>query len=305
MTSEFRFACPTCGSSMLQEDGTSQICQDGDHRFRKVDGIWRFLPEEREKTLARFVGEYETVRRAEGRGSQDPAFYRQLPATDPSYRRAGEWLERAHSFRVLLNHVLDPLGESTPLQIVDVGAGNGWLSYQMARRGHCAVAIDLSLSEEDGLGAHVHYDAAFTSIQAEFDNMPLMDGQADLVLFNASFHYSEGALKTAAEAWRIVRSGGRMILIDTPIYHDRKSGEQMIQERQRTFRVLFGFPSDGLESEHFLTYERVAEISQALETPAVFLWPVPSWRRLVRRGRVWLRRQREPAQFPILIWQKQ
>lgn len=304
MALEFQFACTVCGARMRMADATSQICLEGGHRFRKVDGVWRFLPAERTAALDRFIREYETVRTAEGRGTVDPAFYRQLPVTSPSYHRAGEWLERARSFQSLLKVVIAPLEGSGPLRVLDLGSGNGWLSHQLAKRGHCVAAVDLSLSDLDGLGTHSHYDTAFTPVQAEFDLLPFSDNQADLALFNASFHYSEAALETAAEAWRVTRRGGRLVIVDSPVYHERSSGDQMVQERQDDFRVRYGFPSDALRSEHFLTYERVAQISDGLGAPAQVVWPLPRWRRAVRRGRVWLRRQREPAQFPILIWQK-
>ena len=45
--------------------------------------------------LAQFAREYQTVRRAEGWGSADGAYYRSLPYTDLTRRFPGIWRIRA------------------------------------------------------------------------------------------------------------------------------------------------------------------------------------------------------------------
>ena len=40
-----------------------------------------------------------------------------------------------------------------PLHLVDLGVGNGWLSYRAALAGHRATAIDIREDDVDGLGA--------------------------------------------------------------------------------------------------------------------------------------------------------
>ena len=73
-----------------------------------------------------------------------------------------------------MERCLSPAEErlARPLRLLDLGAGNGWLSYHLARRGHEAAAVDLTVNDFDGLGAHVHFDAPFTPVQAEFDHLP-------------------------------------------------------------------------------------------------------------------------------------
>jgi predicted RNA methylase len=44
-----------------------------------------------------------------------------------------------------------------PLRIADLGAGNCWLSYRLALRGHLPIAIDIQGDPLDGLGAGLHY----------------------------------------------------------------------------------------------------------------------------------------------------
>ena len=76
---DFVFACPVCRGELEELGADSLHCSVDDLTFGFEAGIWRFLPPERATALAQFRQEYETVRRSEGRGSDDPAFYRALP----------------------------------------------------------------------------------------------------------------------------------------------------------------------------------------------------------------------------------
>jgi SAM-dependent methyltransferase len=281
-------------------------CPDDGLSFKRVDNIWRCLLPEREPIFTRFVQEYETVRRGEDRGSDDPAYYRALPFADLSGRMTVDWHIRAQSFSTFLEKILMPLEieKGSPLKILDLGSGNGWLSYQLARRGHDVAAVDLATNRCDGLGAHAMYGVDFLPIQAEFDRLPLSDDQADIVVFNASLHYATNYVITLLEAWRVTAPGGLVAVVDTAVYHNPASGDQMVRERERLFQQKYGFPSNAIPSQNYLTYSWLATLAQQLNVNWQLIWPVPAWRRTVRRLRAGLRGQREPAQFPLILGQK-
>src|SRR5512146_1193848 len=137
------FACPRCRSPL---DGSAQdeLCCPADGlRFQSVGGIWRMLLPERAPVFTRFAQEYQAVRRAEGRGSSSPAYYQALPERDLSGRMPGDWQIRAAGFHALVKEVLVPLERSlsSSLRILDLGAGNGWLSNLLALRGHAVAAV--------------------------------------------------------------------------------------------------------------------------------------------------------------------
>src|SRR5438132_632214 len=117
--------------------------------------------------LAQFVREYRTVRRAEGWGSADPAYYRALPYRDLTGRFEEIWRIRSRSFDVFVKTVLEPL-EAETLNVLDIGAGSGWLAYRLAQRGHRVIAIDLLEDRFDGLGAIRNYACRVQPIVAEF-----------------------------------------------------------------------------------------------------------------------------------------
>ena len=304
---DFQFACPVCGEGLTAVDSNTQQCPQN-HRYQRHDGIWHFLSPERVAHFAQFIQEYETVRAAEGRGSRDPAYYRALPFADLSGQMNQMWHIRAQGFTTLLNKIMKPLESrlqpGQALKIADVGAGNGWLSYQLAKLGHRVAAIDLTINKFDGLGTHAMYDADFVPIQAEFDHLPLESNQVDLLIFNASLHYAIDYERTLREAWRVVRGGGKVVVLDTAVYHNPHSGQQMVAEQEAAFTQQYGFPSNAIASEHFLTHARLAELATALNMQWTFYWPIPRWRRTLRRTKAALRGQREPAQFAIIVGSK-
>jgi SAM-dependent methyltransferase len=270
-----------------------------------VEGVWEALPEHRRKYFERFIRDYEAVRKAEGRGSEDAAFYLKLPFQDLTQRNSWQWAIRAQTYKHLSRRILPVIHANTdrPLTILDLGAGNGWLSHRLANEGHKPIAIDLQTNAFDGLGAAIHYrhslPALFPCFQAELDSLPFGDGQFDCAIFNASFHYSENYDRTLAEAIRCVREGGTVVIADSPMYSREESGRQMLQERRQTFQARFGFTSDGLRSCEYLTQDRLLalEARHDVRWIAHKVWYGFGWalRPLLAR----LKRRREPSQFRI------
>ncbi len=265
----FTLTCPRCRSP-LEQTASDELRSPGELRgpgqlrcptdglcFPCQEGIWRFLLPEREAHYQQFMREYQAVRQAEGRGSADPQYYQALPDRDLSGRFSQDWRIRARSFHAFVDGFLQPLEARSPrpLKILDLGSGNGWLAHQLARRGHRVAAVDLQTNVQDGLGAFIHYPVAYLPVQAEFDRLPFAEGQIDLAIFNSSLHYSTGYNATLAEALRLLVDSGNLVILDTPIYHDPSSGAQMLEERQALFTQRYGFPSNALQSEGYLTDE--------------------------------------------------
>src|ERR1700733_13733636 len=300
--------CPRCFSSLghLQdEDCTPHDCLTCRSRLACEQGIWKALLPERAARYSRFVEDYETIRAAEGRGSNSDEYYLALPYHDLSGGLSAQWAIRARTFRYIERKIMPrftPLAHYR-LRILDLGAGNGWMSYRFSLQGHTPVAVDLLINERDGLGAAKHYEprlpSLFPRFQAELENLPFADSQFDVAMFNASFHYSENYEKTLAEAIRCVRGGGTVLIADTPWYGDERSGARMLEERRTLFIRRYGFPSDELDSLEFLTDQRLGALEQRFHIQ----WHADSpfygvrWhlRPLVAR----LRGSRKPSRFRI------
>ena len=297
------FACPRCGSALKLTSSGALFCPLDGLQFVRIDRVWRMLLPEREPFYGAFIREYETVRRAEGRGSQQAEYYSSLPYRDMSGRRVGDWRIRAASFNAFLAHVVQPLEalSKRPLNVLDLGAGCGWLSNRLAARGHCVAAVDLIVNDFDGLGCCRFYETAFTPLQAEFDHLPFAQESFDLVIFNASLHYSTGYETTLRETLRVLDPAGKLVVLDSPFYRDASSGMQMVGERQRQYVEQYGFPSNALPSENYLTYQRLAELCAALHLHSQVLTPFYGLRWVLRPLKARLLGQREPAKFHVVV----
>lgn len=298
----FFLACPQCHFVWAVPYGQTLTCPNDNLVFSQVDGIWQFLLPERAAHLRQFMQEYETVRQAEGWGGPDPAYYRALPFGDSNGRYAHIWRIRAKSYQALQKHLLPP---NTPSQrILDLGAGNGWLAYRLAQAGHSVAAVDLLVNQVDGLGTHPYYDAAYLPLQAEFDRLPLADSQADLAIFNGAFHYATDYERTLRETLRLLRPGGHFVIMDSPLYQNGRSGQQMVQEREETFAAQYGFRGNALPNENYLTYQRLEQMAVTLSLRWRFIQPYYGLRWAIRPWLAHLRGHREPATFQLIVGQR-
>lgn len=300
------FACPSCQSPLENIREGSLRCTKEGISFEKEENIWNFLRPERTKRFEKFIKEYETIRKEEGRGSTNPAFYRKLPFQDLTGQFEEDWKIRTISYLTFVREVLNPFNKilARPVKILDVGAGNGWFSNRLTQLGQRVVAVDLLTNPFDGLGACVHYPDPFVAVQAEFDRLPFANALFDMVIFNASLHYSENYHATLNEALRVSGENSRLVILDSPIYENPQSGKQMVKEREDYFNKKFGFPSDALTSESYLTFQKLDELAKQFNLYWLHVKPNYGWKWSLKPWIAKLKRQREPAQFLILVGHK-
>jgi SAM-dependent methyltransferase len=291
-------ACPLCRGALETTEETAH-CRACRHTFRKQNGVWQLLRPERIAPVESFLTDYTKIRLAEGRGSADAAFYRNLPDCPDDHPMAWQWSIRRRTFSCFRNRVLPSMGAR--LRILDLGAGTGWLSNRLAQLGHEPCAVDLSCNDQDGLEAARHFGSAWPCVRAEFDRLPFLDASVDAVVFNASLHYSADYLTTLREALRVLAPAGFLVVLETPVYKLEASGRRMVEERHAVFHKRYGTRSDSMPSIEFLTWPRVAEIGRQLHLQWKVVRP---WYGIQWALRPWIARvkmKREPSQFPILI----
>ena len=298
---EVQLLCPRCKAEV--EGLQCSYCQ---FQMEIHNGIVRALPPERVAYYAKFIADYERIRAAEGRGSEGAEFYLALPYKDTSGRNSHQWEIRSRSYDFLIKHLLKPLhGRGS---ILDLGAGNCWMSFRLAHLGYGMVAVDLLTNENDGLGAaehfHKHLSIPIPRFQAEAAHLPFRDAQFDVIIFNASFHYAEDYEAALSEALRCLKPAGRVITSDTPWYSREESGSQMVAERHAAFRQRFDSASDSLKSQEFLTDERL----QGLEDSCSIRWtihrPWYGWKWALRPWIARIRGRREPSSFRMYVARK-
>ena len=280
-------SCPACGFVIPE-----------------VNGILRALTPLHKAHFERFVRDYEVVRAKEGWGCQTPDYYLALPFNDLLNTHNWIWRIRAQTLLYMQRHVLPKIESAPPCRVLDIGAGNGWLSYRLSQGGYCPIAVDLLDNIMDGLGAARHYLSrmphGFPRFQADMDHLPFDSEQFDIAIFNASFHYSPNYEKTLREALRCIRRPGIVVIADSPFYRREASGKRMLEERRAAFERQFGVASDNSHSE-YLTQPILDVLAQRL----AIRWNVGKpWYGLnwaLRPVRARLLRRREPSKF-YLFW---
>jgi SAM-dependent methyltransferase len=255
---------------------------------------------------ARFRVEYAAHRASEGR-AHDCAELRALPylASGPLAR---QWAVRSRTFDAFVRRVLAPRARLTsrPLRVLDLGAGNGWLCHRAALAGCVATAVDTRDDAVDGLGAAACYgdDGAppFQRVAASFDALPLRAGAFDVVVFNAALHYALDLGAALGEARRVARTGGRVVVLDSPFYARDADGAAMVAEKHRDAAARFGARADALLALPFIEYltrDRLVAASRGLGL---------AWRRHRVRYPLWyelrplvarLRGRRAPSRFDL------
>ncbi len=288
--------CPGCRSGLTRLE-----CALCEFQMQMYDGIVHALLPERDAHYAQFIDDYERIRSREGRGSRSEDFYLGLPFVDTSGRNSKQWDIRARSYRYLIDDVLRPLKQGG--RILDLGAGNGWMSFRLALAGFRPVAVDLLTNDQDGLAAAAHYQKhlprPFPRFRAEMTRLPFQNEQFDVIVFNASFHYSEDYAASLREGLRCLRIGGTVVISDTPWYSREKSGREMVAERHAAFQQKFGTASDSISSLEFLTDQRLRLLEEQLSIQWTIHKPRYGLKWALRPFFARLRRRREPSRFRI------
>ncbi len=103
-----------------------------------------------------------------------------------------------------------------PLDVADIGCGDGYLTLEAARWARSVVGIDRSeavLERAKELTAR----RQVTNVQwkkGDLDRLPLRDASVDVALFSQALHHASDPERALAEAVRILRPGGSVLILD-------------------------------------------------------------------------------------------
>jgi SAM-dependent methyltransferase len=259
-------------------------------------------------SLQSFARDYAAQRQAEGRGYAGEDLLALPYITSGTLAR--QWAVRARSFDAFQRRVIHSMAKrlGRPLDVLDLGAGNGWLSYRMAQAGHRALALDIRHDDVDGLGASQPFlqraKGRMRIAVADFDEIPANEASFDVAVFNAALHYATNLAAVLAEAARVVRPGGQLVILDSPVYRGEADGLTMVAEKTADAPRRFGARAESLIALpfiEFLTRERLAATQPATGV---------SWRRSRVLYPLWyelrplearLRGARAPSRFDLWI----
>ncbi|WP_439697272.1 class I SAM-dependent methyltransferase [Mucilaginibacter sp. AW1-7] len=184
-----------------------------------------------------FEAMYVAVRDKEGRLYSDKQVTR-LPDVDSGHRYYKEWKMRKHSAGQLIAFLKKQRG---PLDILEVGCGNGWLSAKLADIPKAKVTgIDPNRIEIEQAN-RVFKKRNLKFIHAPFSGTAFNEGiKFDVIIFAASIQYFPSLKEVMNNAFGLLTSTGRVHVLDTHFYH---SGEvETAAERSMDYFTSIGFP---------------------------------------------------------------
>ena len=141
--------------------------------------------------------------------------------------------------------------------VADLGAGEGTLSQLIAQRAKKVIAVDNSekmvkfgqnLAKENGL-PNLEYRLG------DIESPPIDDSSVDLAILSQALHHAEHPPKALSEAHRILKPGGRLIVLDLLQHTFEKA-------RELYFDTWLGFPE--AELAEMITSAGFSEVETAI-----------------------------------------
>jgi SAM-dependent methyltransferase/uncharacterized protein YbaR (Trm112 family) len=190
---EGRLRCRSCTTEFLVHRGVPELLHEPpQHILTEAAGLERF------------------AEHMSG-GGWDRALVRQLPDIEHGY-----WYVQARSMHQLLTTVPFNPGQS----VLDVGSNTCWASNHFAERGLQSIAMDIATVELQGLYTADWFiddgQVFFERVLGSMDAIPLASSSVDYVFCCQVLHHndSEGLRRTLAEIFRVLRPGGRLLVVN-------------------------------------------------------------------------------------------
>jgi len=115
-----------------------------------------------------------------------------------------------------------------PLEIADLGCGEGYLTIEAARFAKKVIAVDRSetVLERAREAAARRKLRNIRWKRGELETLPLGDACVDVALLSQALHHAAHPARALAEAVRVLRPGGRVLVLDL-----RRHDERWVTER--------------------------------------------------------------------------
>ena len=140
-----------------------------------------------------------------------------------------------------------------PLEVADIGCGEGYLAIEAAQWAKHVIAIDRSpdvLARAKALGTRRHA-SNITWKRGEMEKLPLADASVDVAVLSQALHHAIEPSTVIEEAVRVVKPGGHVLLLEL-----RSHDEQWV--RDQLGDQWLGFDDEQLRT--LLTDARLSEV---------------------------------------------
>ena len=195
----------------------------------------RFLHSDHASPPVNFSELYLRVREKEGRLYSDDVVAR-LPDISSDHPLAKEWRTRADSSTRLIRYLAKL---SRPLNILELGCGNGWLSGKLSQISGAQVwGIDV-LSCELTQASRLFTSPRLTFLAADIFRAPFSHRTFDVIVLASVIQYFPDLPALITTLQTFLKSHGEIHLLDSPFYQPAEL--PFARERSRAYYTALGF----------------------------------------------------------------
>ena len=134
-----------------------------------------------------------------------------------------------------VSNLLQLRNRTHPVQVLDLGCGNGIASYAFTSLGCEVIAVDPDTSEDVGLMAANRLGENITSgsiktIQATAESLPFPDNTFDVIYERQALHHFSDLVQGLTECARVLKPGGLFLATREHVVNDAKQLDQFLAE---------------------------------------------------------------------------
>src|SRR5882757_4766122 len=159
----------------------------------------------------------------------------QIPLSHTHYR---EWQSRRRSARRLVRYLK---GKRRPLDVLEIGCGNGWLCHQMAEIPDTQVTgLDINFTELQQAARVFSDDPNLSFIHGDLRSPGLGEQQFDIILFAATIEYFPSLKKIIHRSLMYLKPDGEVHIIDSRFH--RQGEIPTARMRTLAYYTSLGYP---------------------------------------------------------------
>jgi len=221
---------------------------------------------------------YTRLRQKEGRVYTDEEVA-QLPVIAAIHTHYQEWLVRKASSQKLIDHLKK---KNKPLDILEIGCGNGWLSHRLsAIPGSKVIGTDINFTEIQQAASVFQHIPNLHFIYVQIEPEVFKEKKFDKIVFAASIQYFASLRETIKSTLELLKPDGEIHIIDSPFY----SLTELLaaNQRSRHYYESVGFPEmadfyfhhslDDLKNYYYkILYDPNSLLNKLLRNKTPFHW---------------------------------